>query len=426
MHVDDEEARPADAEQAQVSLEQEYAALLRLHVLMNRLLGAADVPSALYEVLDAAIELQRADFGHIHVLDPVGGNLCMAAQRGLPRPYLERFAEVGADHSSACGRALRAGRRIIIEDVERDDAYEPLRRIAAETGYRAVHSTPLTARSGRLLGVLSLHFKRPHRPSASVLRALDLYARQAADVIERLHAEQALRDAHEGNKRFVAMLAHELRGPLAAANNAVHLLSGTATTPSVRDAAVGIMRRQLDQLIRLVEDLFDLARMGQDKLSLRRERLPMKQVLEMALDVSRPAIEHAGLDLHVRIEPPDLSILADAGRMAQVVSNLLNNAAKFTPTGGKVWITCHETAESVVLKVEDTGSGMHAETVACVFTAFEQAPGELDRNRGLGLGMPIAKRIVEMHGGEITAKSDGPGKGSLFKVVLPKGADAAN
>ena len=400
-------------------LEVENATLRRLHVRTRRLLSSLDLDSALREVLSAAIELQQADFGDIHVLDGSTGMLRLAVQQGLPKAYLAHVAQVDADHVSACGRALQRRRRIVIEDVDLDDRYALMRPLAAQTGYRAVSATPLSSRSGQLLGMLSLHFRRPFRPSERALRILDLYARQAGDVIERLQAEQALRAAYEGRKRFIATLAHELRGPLAALRNAVELLSRPNLRSDVHEQATAIARRQLDQTVQLVDDLFDLARLGASKLKLRKQRLPAKEVLQMALDVSQSGIAAAGIDLHVSIQPADLSVFVDPARFAQVIANLLNNAAKFTPEKGRVRLECYESAETVVIKVQDSGIGMGRDTVSRVFDAFEQAAEETGRNRGLGLGLPIARRIVEMHGGEITAHSDGPGKGAVFTVVLP-------
>jgi GAF domain-containing protein len=156
--------RSNDAGHGPSSLQQENLALLRLHALTRRLLAMEDIDSALYAVLDAAIELQQADFGAIHVHHPVADKLRLAVQRGLANAYLDRFAEVGADNLSACARTLRAGEPIIIDDVERDDEYGPLRELAVQTGYRAVHATPLTTTAGRLIGILSRHLKRPCRP----------------------------------------------------------------------------------------------------------------------------------------------------------------------------------------------------------------------------------------------------------------------
>lgn len=396
------------------------AGALRPRVPTDRFGGTNEASSALHEVLSAAIELQEAQFGDIHLFDARTGILHLAAQRGLPLAYLAAVAQVTADHLSACGRTLRGRERVIIEDVQSDEDYASMRELAAKTGYRAVHSTPLRSRSGALLGVLSLHYGRPCRPSARRLRMLDLYARQSADVVERLQAEQALRAAYEGRKQFVAVLAHELRGPLAAVRNAVDLLGRQGLTPQVHEQAIAIARRQLEQASQLVDDLFDLARLGASKLALHKRSVPVKEVLQRALDVSRSRLDAAEVELLINIEPDDLAAFVDPSRFAQVIANLLNNAAKFTPPKGRVLVDCRQNDESLIVKVEDTGTGMKPETIARVFDAFEQATEETDRNRGLGLGLPLACRIVEVHGGSITAHSEGPGKGAVFTIVVPR------
>jgi signal transduction histidine kinase len=398
----------------------EASALLQLHTLTGRLLGTKDVAAALHEVLDAAIALQGADFGDVHRLDASSGTLRLAAQRGLPEAYLAACAEVDKDHFSACGRALRTGQAVIIEDVELDDDYTSMRPLARQTGYRAVQAKPLTARSGQLLGVLSVHFRGPCRPSQSVLRMLDLYARQAADVIERLQDQDRLRAAYEGKKRFVAMLAHDLRGPLAAVRNAIELLARPQLPREIHEQAVGIARRQLGQAVQLVDELLDLARLTESKLRLQKHDVSMNDVVQRALDVSEPQMTAAGVTLQVNIEPQGMMVFVDPPRFAQVLANLLSNASKFTPAKGHVHLTCRASPESVMIEVADTGIGMTRDTLSRVFDAFEQADEELDNSRGLGLGLPIAKRIVEMHGGEITAQSDGPGHGSTFRIDLPR------
>ena len=156
-----------------------------------------------------------ADFGNIQLYNPQAGALEIVAQRGFRQDFLDHFRQVRVDEGSACAQAMQSGQRIIIEDVELDLAYEPHRKIAAAAGYRAVQSTPLKSGNGSILGMLSTHFRLPQRVSERNQRLLDLYARHAADLIERMRIEQALKEADRRKDEFLAMLAHELRNPLA-------------------------------------------------------------------------------------------------------------------------------------------------------------------------------------------------------------------
>jgi PAS domain S-box-containing protein len=186
---------------SQSQLGAEASALMRLTHASSRLWRIQDLREGLDEILAATIELLGADKGNVQLFDATRGVLTIAAHRGFEQPFLDFFREVSADEGAACGRALRSGQRIIIEDVETDEPFTPLRPIAREAGYRAVQSTPLIGPDGKPLGMISTHFRSPHRPSDHELQLLDLYARQAADFIERCKADQALRDSEERLRR---------------------------------------------------------------------------------------------------------------------------------------------------------------------------------------------------------------------------------
>ncbi len=232
-------------------------------------------------------------------------------------------------------------------------------------------------------------------------------------------AKLLVREGHSTEKDFVAMLVHELRGPLLPISNAVQLLSLPGVERDASEKALAIMRRQLNHLTRLVNDLFDFARLREGKLSLRKERTEVATILDMALEISLPHIQRAGVRVHVNVQPRELETYADGGRIAQSVVNLLSNAAKFTARGGDIWVRCSRVEHAVVFSVRDNGTGIERNLFPKVFARFEQSDSEVRTNRGLGLGLPIAKRIVEMHGGRITAASEGRGKGATFTIVLP-------
>ncbi len=246
------------------------------------------------------------------------------------------------------------------------------------------------------------------------------------DVTERRRLEDDLRklaaDLSEADRRkdeFLATLAHELRNLLAPVRNAVQVIR-LAPDPSAGERARTLMERQLQQMVRLVDDLLDVSRIGTGKLELRRERVPLSVVVNSAVETSRPLIEHLGHELTVTLPDEPVAVDADPTRLTQVLSNLLNNSAKYTDRGGHIWLTAERQGDDVVMSVRDTGIGIAADQLPRVFGMYSQVHSSLGRSQGgLGIGLTLVKRLVEMHGGRIEASSEGPGKGSEFVVRLP-------
>jgi PAS domain S-box-containing protein len=233
----------------------------------------------------------------------------------------------------------------------------------------------------------------------------------ARDVSERRAAERA-------KDEFLAMLGHELRNPLAAVQSAI---IAARLDASRREDALEIAGRQAVQLRRLVDDLLDVARVTQGKITLRKRRLFLATIVERAVEATRTQIEERGHALSVSL-PPEIEIDADAGRLEQVLVNLLSNAAKYTPVGGRIDVSAARRGDEIVLRVRDNGIGIGADMLSRVFELFSQASRSLDRTQGgLGLGLALAKRLVELHGGRVEARSDGCGQGSEFIACLPVG-----
>jgi signal transduction histidine kinase/ActR/RegA family two-component response regulator len=458
---------------------------------------------------------------------------------------------------------MQNGERIIIEDVNRDPAFEPHRPVAASAGYRAVQSTPIKSRSGTVLGMLSTHFRAPHRPSERDERLLDLYARHAADLIERMRSDEALRqraeeieklmemlplgvfiahdpacrritgnpagyqmlrlsvgsnlsltpsvgenppftarrngkplppdelpmqyaaahavevcnaevefvypdgttctifgsasplfdmhgkvrgcvgsflditerkrleeelrhrveqlaDADQRKDEFLATLAHELRNPLAPISNAVELIGRANGDSAMLEKARCMMERQVGQLVRLVDDLLDISRITRGKVQLRKERVELAGVVRDAIEAARPRIDAQAHELTVALPHEPVLLDADPTRLEQVISNLLNNAAKYTEKGGRIWLTAERQAGDVIVSVRDTGIGIAAEHLAHIFEMFSQVSPALERSHGgLGIGLALVKGLVELHGGSVQAQSSGAGFGSEFTVRLP-------
>ena len=240
------------------------------------------------------------------------------------------------------------------------------------------------------------------------------------DVTDRKQMEEALQDADRRKDEFLATLAHELRNPLAPIRSGVQLLRRLDHQSETAEQVRRMMERQLDQMVRLVDDLMDVSRISRGKLELRRERMPLAVVIDSALETSRPLIEAAGQKLTVNLPTESVAVEADLVRLAQVFMNLLNNAAKYGERGGCVDLTVEREESEVRVSVRDSGVGIAAEHLPHIFEMFTQLERSIDRSQGgLGIGLSLVQRLVEMHGGSVAAHSDGPGKGSEFVVRLP-------
>jgi PAS domain S-box-containing protein len=247
------------------------------------------------------------------------------------------------------------------------------------------------------------------------------------DITERKRLEDELRGraeqllaADRRKDEFLATLAHELRNPLAPICNGLEILrmghGNAEATKQVRE----MMERQVSQLVRLVDDLLDLSRVSRGTVELRKERIELAKIVQQAVETSRPTIENAGHELTIDMPPIAIYIEADLTRMAQVFSNVLNNAAKYTQPGGEIRVSVERQGDQAIVSVRDNGIGIPAHMLPNVFDMFTQVDRNLERSQGgLGIGLSIVKRLVEMHGGSVEAKSDGQGLGSEFIVRLP-------
>jgi PAS domain S-box-containing protein len=404
----------------QARLTGEAEALAKLSELSSRLWSVRGLPEGLDEMISATIELLGADMGNVQILDPQHGVLHIRAQRGFRPDFLDFFREVSAADDSACGRALRSGQRTVIEDVEADPEYAPYRAMAAAAGYRAVQSTPLIGRDGRPLGMISTHFRSVHRPDEQELRRLDLYARQAAGFVERCRSDEALLQADRQKDEFLATLAHELRNPLAPIRNAVQLMRLKRDPSPELQWAGDVIDRQMQHMVRLIDDLMDVSRITRNRIELRKLRTDLAGVLRAAVEAGRPLIDGLGHELTLVLPDEPLYVDADPTRLAQVFSNLLNNAAKYSAPRGRIFLTARAEGNAAVVSVRDEGVGIPGEMLSKIFDLFTQVDRSLERSHGgLGIGLTLVKRLVEMHGGSVVARSDGPGKGSEFVVRLP-------
>ncbi len=242
----------------------------------------------------------------------------------------------------------------------------------------------------------------------------------STDIHDRITSEQALKDADVRKNQFLATLAHELRNPLSPVSNALQLWPHVANDPVEMEHLRAVMLRQVQQLIRLIDDLMDMARIARDKIMLRRSPIDMGMVIAGAVETVQPLID--SLDHHLTVVTPDEPVFVhgDASRLTQVYSNILNNAAKYTPRGGVISITLEHECDHAVVRVRDNGSGIPKDQLDLIFDAFRQVDRTLNRSQGgLGIGLTLVKQLVELHGGTVVAHSAGPGHGSEFVVMLP-------
>jgi PAS domain S-box-containing protein len=243
------------------------------------------------------------------------------------------------------------------------------------------------------------------------------------DITARVQAEESLRESERRKDEFLAMLSHELRNPLAPILNAVSVLKQPKLSEEQLEWARGLIERQVAHMTRLVDDLLDVSRITQGKIALRKEGLDLKTVVGRALETSRTLIDARKHKLTVGLPSQPVRLNGDLLRLAQVISNLLNNAAKYTDEGGAIRLEAEAVGDEVMLRVKDNGIGIPAEELRRVFDLFIQAGRSLDRAQGgLGVGLTLARSLVELHGGRIEAFSEGPGRGSEFVIHLPLGA----
>ncbi len=258
------------------------------------------------------------------------------------------------------------------------------------------------------------------KQSEEALKISEREQRAMADLLRQQSHE--LSEADRRKDEFLAILAHELRNPLAPIRNGLQIMKLAGNNPEAADPARRMMERQLTQMVRLIDDLMDVSRITRGKIELRNEEIELVEVVQQAIETSRPLIEASGHSLSVSMPSRPMTLTADRTRLSQVFSNLLNNAAKYSQPGGRILLIVQEVGSDAVIIVKDSGIGIPTDMLAKVFELFTQVGRSIEQSQGgLGIGLSLVKRLVEMHGGTVQAHSDGHGKGSTFTVRLPLG-----
>jgi signal transduction histidine kinase/CheY-like chemotaxis protein len=317
------------------------------------------------------------------------------------------------------GRVAAEHKPVILDDIDYSEVVSPYIR---ETGLRSLVGVPLFTEEG-LLGVLHVGSMQPRKFGRRDVEIMTLAAERIAHAVElvaRREGEHRARAAAEAANRakdeFLALLSHELRNPLSAVRNAVF---AARLDSSNRERALEIASRQSEHLTRLVDDLLDVARITQGKIRLRLERVRLRDAAARVIESAQPSIEGRQQTLSL-VCSGDGIVEADPVRLEQIIENLVTNAAKYTPPGGRIEVEIEHPGNEAVLRVRDDGIGIPAEMLPRVFDLFSQGHTRLDRSQGgLGIGLTVVRRLVQLHGGQIEARSEGPGRGAEFIVRFP-------
>jgi signal transduction histidine kinase/CheY-like chemotaxis protein len=337
--------------------------------------------------------------------------------------------------NSICRHALLQQEQMIVTDTQNDPRFSCNPLVTADGGLRFYAGAVLRTRDGVPLGTLCVLDKKP-RPEGLTEQQQFMLTTMAHQVMSQIELRQALaeqealnealRRADQRKDEFLAMLAHELRNPLAPIVSAATMLSNFELQPSMVQRAADIIARQAGHMTSLIDDLLDVSRVTRGKVELEFVELDLKDVLADAVEQVRPLIEKHGHRLVLEAMPAPALVVGDRKRLVQVMTNLLSNAAKYTLEGGRIEVRLATRGALIDLTIRDDGIGMSPELIASAFDLFSQGTRGLDRSQGgLGIGLALVRSLLKLHGGEVTAASDGPGCGSTFRVTLPLSSRAA-
>jgi len=410
----------------------------QLLVAQNRALELLLTGSPLTDVLSALVQVveEQADskvFAAVRIQDEARGTLATAAAPSLPSNYIAAIDSFKiAAGVGTCAHAAAANEAVYTPDIGAAQSWQGQSHLALSIGIKAAWSTPIRALDGRVLGTFAVYFREQRSPSERETRIVEGLGRIAALAIERakneqereelLRRERAARAEAERASRmkdeFLSTLSHELRTPLHAILGWSQVLTRRGNT----DLAKGleVIERNARAQTQIIDDLLDMSRIVSGKVRLDVQRVDLAAVARLAADTVRPAADAKGVKLQVVLDPLAGPVSGDPNRLQQVLWNILSNAVKFTPRGGRVQVLLERVNSHLELSVVDSGQGISPEFLPHVFDRFSQADASNTRQHaGLGLGLAIVKQLVELHGGSVRAKSAGPGRGATFSIELP-------
>ena len=357
------------------------------------------------------------------MVSEAGDALRLESCLGIPEEAARSIRQLEFGQA-VCGTVAQTRQPITATHIQQSD--DPRVQLARRFGIRAYACNPLLA-GGRLLGTLSFASRTRDTFDPDELDFLRTICRYVTVAYERLGLIRELREADRKKDDFIALLAHELRNPLAPIRNGLQVLRLSGGDAEAATQARCMMDRQLSHMVRLIDDLLDISRINRNKMELRRTRVLLADVIASAVETARPLIDEAGHELTVALPGRPVFLDADLTRLAQVFSNLLTNSAKYTEHGGHIWLTAERRLGEVIVSVRDSGVGIPHASMENIFDMFSQVDRSIERSTGgLGIGLALVKALVEMHGGHVQAESAGEGKGSTFTVTLPAAADRAD
>jgi signal transduction histidine kinase len=393
---------------------------------LELIMSDAPLPEIL-EYIARFIEAQTTGLS-CSVLLLSGSRLVHGAAPSIPSEYVEGIdnLEIGPAVGS-CGTAAFTGKTVVVTDIATDPRWAIARDLALAHGLRACWSTPIFSADHAVLGTFAIYYPTPIGPRDGDQNLVQVASHLTGIAIERRRFEaeqrQRARDLIEANREkddFIAMISHELRNPLAPILMATELIRSRKDDPASVERYRAVIDRQTRQLARLVDDLLDVSRGVQGKIVLAPEPATVAALIHRAVETAAPFYAERHHTLSVRLPAFPLDLLVDPVRMTQVLANVLNNAAKYTPPGGEVGISAEQEGQEIVIRVRDRGRGMAPEQLARVFEPFFQVPRRRDQPEGgLGLGLTLVRRLVELHGGVVEAHSEGLGRGTEVVIHLP-------
>ena len=422
-----------DLKRAEAEREQLRRHADELARVSRRLTESLDIDEVAERIAESILPLFQAQSSVVRLLLPDGSLACVA----IAGKWLENFkpgyilpAGVGL-----VGRAVVEKRALWTRDIldEPSVVLTPeFRQGLAGAGHHAVLAVPLQVK-GEIIGAVSTAHAEIRTFSQADIDLLQAFADQAALAMRNVQLfarEQTARAEAEAANRakdqFLALLAHELRNPLAPIVTSAALLRRPGTPATVVEHSAGIVERQARSLARLLDDLLDVSRITRDRIELRRTVLSIADAVERALEATRPLVDERRHVVSVTLPPRPLYVEADPARLEQIIVNVLNNAAKYTPPGGHISVVVAQEGDEVALRVSDTGIGIPADMLSRIFELFVQGDQSLAHTSGgLGIGLTLVHRLVKLHHGRVEAQSDGPGRGSRFTVALPLSRQAS-
>ncbi len=432
-----------ERKRAEESIAADLRAMNLLHDVGSRLGTEQKIDSCLDAIVGAAVAISGASKGNFQLFDPASGVLKLAAQRGFSKQFCDYFSTVDATHGSACGEAMRSAERVIVEDITKSSIFSRdfTLRVLLDADVRAVQSTPVVSSSGKLLGILSTHFKEPHRAGERELRLVDLLARQAANYLERQRSDEALREAHEqleihaanldrlverrtarlnemmtDLEAFSYSIVHDMRAPLRAMQGFAELL--LMESEQISSSANGFARRikaSAKRMDRLIQDGLNYSRMMRQELPL--TAIDAAACLRGIVD-TYPGFQRPDAEVEIEGEWP--LVLANEAALTQCMSGLVSNAVKFVAPGVrphvKVWAEERngQSTPMVRLFFKDNGIGIEKSVHEEIFQIFQRLDKQYE---GTAIGLAVVKKAAERMGGSVGVESE-PGKGSTFWLDL--------